>query len=128
MSIPMIKTEKLSHTYEDENGDLVYAVKDVSLTVEEGEFVAVIGTIGSGNIDVTYIVATQRGTILDSSQSVMVRLRAQWEDIGTWSIAGLVAVAFCVGLIRNVRSQWRSRDPLVSSRRKHTHSDDGDTP
>lgn len=48
MSIPMIKTEKLSHTYEDENGDLVYAVKDVSLTVEEGEFVAVIGTNGSG--------------------------------------------------------------------------------
>ena len=48
MSIPMIKTEKLSHTYEDENGDLVYAVKDVSLTVEEGEFIAVIGTNGSG--------------------------------------------------------------------------------
>lgn len=87
-----------------------------------------VQAIGSGNIDVTYIVATPRGTILDSSQSVMVRLRAQWEDIGTWSIAGLVAVAFCVGLIRNVRSQWRSRDPLVSSRRKHTHSDDGDTP
>lgn len=48
MSAFMIRTEHLSHTYKDETGNLVYAVKDVSLTVAPGEFVAVIGTNGSG--------------------------------------------------------------------------------
>ncbi len=42
MSIPMIKLDHMSHTYQDEEGQTVYAVKDVSLTIEPGEFVAVI--------------------------------------------------------------------------------------
>ena len=48
MTIPMIKTDHLCHTYEDEDGKVVYALKDISLTVEKGEFVAIIGTNGSG--------------------------------------------------------------------------------
>lgn len=48
MSIPMIQLDHMSHTYEDEDGQTVYAVKDVSLTIEPGEFVAIIGTNGSG--------------------------------------------------------------------------------
>ena len=45
---PMIEVEHLSHTYEDEVGNKVYAVEDVSLTIYEGEMVAIIGTNGSG--------------------------------------------------------------------------------
>lgn len=45
---PMIEVEHLSHTYEDEAGNKVYAVEDVSLTIYEGEMVAIIGTNGSG--------------------------------------------------------------------------------
>ena len=48
MTIPMIKTDRLCHTYEDEDGKVVYALKDISLTVDKGEFVAIIGTNGSG--------------------------------------------------------------------------------
>lgn len=48
MSIPMIRLDHMSHTYEDENGKTVYAVKDISLEIQPGEFVAVIGTNGSG--------------------------------------------------------------------------------
>ena len=48
MSIPMIKLDHMSHAYQDEEGKTVYAVKDISLTIEPGEFVAVIGTNGSG--------------------------------------------------------------------------------
>ena len=48
MSIPMIKLDHMSHTYQDEEGQTVYAVKDVSLTIAQGQFVAIIGTNGSG--------------------------------------------------------------------------------
>ncbi|WP_301860879.1 energy-coupling factor transporter ATPase [uncultured Megasphaera sp.] len=48
MSIPMIKLNHMSHAYQDEEGKTVYAVKDISLTIEKGEFVAIIGTNGSG--------------------------------------------------------------------------------
>lgn len=48
MSIPMIKVNSMSHAYQDEEGQTVYAVKDVTLTIDPGDFVAVIGTNGSG--------------------------------------------------------------------------------
>ena len=44
----MIKLDHMSHTYEDENGQTVYALKDISLEIQPGEFVAIIGTNGSG--------------------------------------------------------------------------------
>lgn len=44
----MIQTNHMSHTYEDESGNVVYALDDVSLTIRKGEFVSIIGTNGSG--------------------------------------------------------------------------------
>lgn len=44
----MIQTEHISHTYQDESGNVVYALDDVSLSIRKGEFVSIIGTNGSG--------------------------------------------------------------------------------
>ena len=43
----MIQTEHMSHTYQDESGNVVYALDDVSLSIRKGEFVSIIGTNGS---------------------------------------------------------------------------------
>lgn len=48
MSVPMIKVDHMSHAYTDEEGKEQYALKDLSFSIEKGEFVAVIGTNGSG--------------------------------------------------------------------------------
>ena len=48
MNDPMIELEHVSHAYHDEQGAEVFAVKDVSLKIDRGEFVSIIGTNGSG--------------------------------------------------------------------------------
>lgn len=48
MSEVMIDVKHMSHAYEDEEGLVMYALKDVTLQINKGEFIAIIGTNGSG--------------------------------------------------------------------------------
>ena len=44
---PMIVVSRMSHSYEDEMGNQVKALDQINLTINKGEFVAIIGTNGS---------------------------------------------------------------------------------
>ena len=48
MDTPFIKTENLSYQYDGDDGKGSPVLKDLSLTINEGEFVAVLGHNGSG--------------------------------------------------------------------------------
>lgn len=45
---PIIQTEHLCYAYEEDNGKKVPVLKDVSLTIHRGEYVAILGHNGSG--------------------------------------------------------------------------------
>ena len=48
MKEPFIRIEGLSYMYEDENTDTSTVLKDISLEINKGEFVAILGHNGSG--------------------------------------------------------------------------------
>lgn len=48
MSLPFIKLENVSYAYRADDGLSVPVIKDLSLEIEEGDFVAVLGHNGSG--------------------------------------------------------------------------------
>lgn len=91
MSIPMLKADHLSHSYTDEAGRTVYAVKDVSFSIDEGEFVAIIGTNGSGKSTLAkHFNALLRPT--EGSCEVCGMQTAQEENL--WNIRQHVGMVF----------------------------------
>lgn len=48
MSLPFIKVENIYYSYKEDNGQTIPVIKDLSVEIGEGEFVAVLGHNGSG--------------------------------------------------------------------------------
>ncbi|WP_285100549.1 DUF6049 family protein [Promicromonospora sp. MEB111] len=67
-----------------------------------------VRAIGSGDVAVTAQVLTPTGAKISDDSSFQVRVRAGWEELGTWIAAGLVALLFLAGIWRTVR---RGRSP-----------------
>ena len=44
--MPTIKAKNIEKYYQSTDGEQVHALKDISLTVEDGEFVAIVGPSG----------------------------------------------------------------------------------
>lgn len=75
-------------------------------TVPAGQEVDVqvpVRAIGSGDVEVTAQIFTPTGAKITDDSSFQVRVRAGWEEVGTWIAAALVALLFLAGIWRTVR-------------------------
>ncbi|HEV6952201.1 MAG TPA: DUF6049 family protein [Promicromonospora sp.] len=72
-----------------------------------------VRAIGSGDVEVTAQVLTPTGARINDDSTFQVRVRAGWEEVGTWIAAGLVALLFLAGIWRTVR---RGRSPNRATR------------
>lgn len=71
-----------------------------------------IEAVANGNVDLTvHILDEPGGDDVGRSASFMVRVRADWEDIGTAVVAGLLSVGFVIGMVRTIRSGRRRFAP-----------------
>lgn len=75
---------------------------------QEMDVLVPVRAIGSGDVEVTAQVLTPTGAKFTEDSSFQVRVRAGWEEVGTWVAAGLVALLFLGGIWRTVR---RGRSP-----------------
>ncbi|MFV0426135.1 MAG: DUF6049 family protein [Beutenbergiaceae bacterium] len=77
----------------------------VELPAESSTTVRIpINAVGNGNVPVNVrILPSVNGEDLAPPTSFAVRVRADWENIGTAIIAALLGVAFIVGLVRTIR-------------------------
>ncbi len=64
---------------------------------------------GSGNLDVEVTVTNAQGTLVGATDVLRVRVRADWENVGTVVVAGFVGLIFVIGLVKSVRDGRRSK-------------------
>ncbi len=62
-----------------------------------------VHAVQSADVDVRVELRTPDGVVIDDSSHFTVRVRAEWEGIGTAVIGGLLAIVLAIGLIRTIR-------------------------
>lgn len=71
-----------------------------------------IQAVANGNVELdVHLLTEPEGEVVGQGASFVVRVRADWEDIGTAGVAVLLAAAFLIGLVRTIRSGKRRFDP-----------------
>jgi len=75
--LPILSVENLTHTYNQGTPFAKAAVDDVSFSVEEGEFVGVIGHTGSGK---STLIQHFNGLLKPDTGHIFVDGRDMWED------------------------------------------------
>ena len=59
--------------------------------------------VGSGDVAARVVLTTTAGHLVDSDTVFTVRVRAEWENIGTAILAGLLAIGLAVSIVRTAR-------------------------
>ena len=78
----------------------------VPATVPPGSMVTVaipVHAVQSADVDVIVELRAPDGTVITDAAHFPVRVRAEWESIGTALIGGLLVIGLVIGLIRTVR-------------------------
>jgi hypothetical protein len=68
-----------------------------------------VRAVQSGDVTVTVELRTADGALLDDSTQFQVRVRAEWEGIGTAVAGTLLALGLVVGVVRTIRRGRTSR-------------------
>lgn len=87
----MIRVQTLSHTYKPESGRPITALRDVSLTIQPGEYVAIIGRNGSGK---STLAKHLNALLLPSAGRVTVDDMDTRATAHTWDIRSRVGMVF----------------------------------
>lgn len=89
----------------------VQATEVPQATLPPGETTTVrvpITAVANGDVTIDVrVLASRGGQDLAPPASFSVRVRAGWENIGTGIVAGLLSIAFVIGLIRTIRRGGR---------------------
>ena len=102
----IIRVENLSYIYNQGMPDATKALDDVSFTVEEGDFVGIIGSTGSGK---STLISHFNGLNRPTSGRVLVDGRDLWEQG-----ADLRSFRFLVGLVMQYPEYQLFEDWLVT--------------
>ena len=62
-----------------------------------------VHAVGSGDVTVEVLLTSPDGAPIDEATDIRVRVRADWETVGTAVVAGLLVVMLVAGIIRTVR-------------------------
>jgi energy-coupling factor transport system ATP-binding protein len=88
---PFIQVRRLEHVYPLESGGQVAALRGVDLTVERGEFVALIGPNGSGK---STLARHFNGLLLPTAGEVWVDGLPTWDPRHLWAVRQRVGMVF----------------------------------
>ncbi|GAA1640634.1 DUF6049 family protein [Georgenia ruanii] len=90
----------------DPNDPRLQAREGVPLTVpahSQATAQVPVRAVGSGNLPVRIKLTTPAGHPVGEPAELAVRVRADWENVGTAVVAGLLVVLLVAGLVRTVR-------------------------
>ena len=87
----MIEINKLSYHYSTENSDVIDVLKNINLSIEQGEFVAVLGHNGSGK---STFAKHLNAILLPSEGDVLIDSMSTSESSKLWDIRSKVGMVF----------------------------------
>lgn len=69
-----------------------------------------VRAVGSSDVTIVADLLNAEGVRVGTAVSFEVRVRADWENVGTAVVAGVIGVGFVLGLVRNIRRGRRRAD------------------
>jgi hypothetical protein len=89
----------------------------VTVEVPSGSEVAFpvrVHAVGSADVEVLAELTDATGRAVGTPATLIVRVRADWENVGTAIFAAFVGLAFIIGLVRSIRRSSRRGDSVPS--------------